>query len=94
MKIPDPPTSPSLISLNGFCGRKAPCFLLMYVSVPRQRNRREARPSPYVFFHTKFNNFLSAGGVLESLRVKKRIILSILSVSLGNIIVSDYIEML
>ena len=27
-KIPDPPTSPSLISLNGFCGRKAPCFLL------------------------------------------------------------------
>ena len=26
-KIPDPPTSPSLISLNGFCGRKAPCFL-------------------------------------------------------------------
>ena len=25
-KIPDPPTSPSLISLNGFCGRKAKCF--------------------------------------------------------------------
>ena len=26
-KIPDPPTpSPSLISLNGVCGRKAPCF--------------------------------------------------------------------
>ena len=24
--IPDPPTSPSLISLNGFCGRKASCF--------------------------------------------------------------------
>ena len=89
MKIPDPPTSPSLISLRGVCGRKAPCFLL-----PRQRNRREARPSPYVLFHTKFNNFLSAGGVLESLRVKKRIILSILSVSLGNITVSDYIEML
>ena len=28
IKIPDPPTSPSLISLNGFCGRKAPCFQL------------------------------------------------------------------
>ena len=27
VKIPDPPTSPSLISLNGFSGRKAPCFL-------------------------------------------------------------------
>ena len=27
IKIPDPPTSLSLISLNGFCGRKAPCFL-------------------------------------------------------------------
>ena len=27
IKIPDPPTSPSLISLNGFCGRKAPFFL-------------------------------------------------------------------
>ena len=26
-KIPDPPTSPSLIRLNGFCGRKSPCFL-------------------------------------------------------------------
>ena len=26
-KIPDSPTSPSLISLNGFCERKAPCFL-------------------------------------------------------------------
>ena len=25
--ICDPPTSPSLISLNGFCGRKAQCFL-------------------------------------------------------------------
>ena len=25
--VPDPPTSPSLISLNGFCGRKANCFL-------------------------------------------------------------------
>ena len=25
--IPDPPTSPSLISLNGFCGRKAQSFL-------------------------------------------------------------------
>ena len=24
--IPDPPTSPSLISLNGFCGRKAQSF--------------------------------------------------------------------
>ena len=28
IKIPDPPTSPSLISLNGFCGRKAECFFL------------------------------------------------------------------
>ena len=27
IKLPDPPTSPFLISLNGFCGRKAPCFL-------------------------------------------------------------------
>ena len=27
LKIPDPPTSPSLISLNGFRGRKAQCFL-------------------------------------------------------------------
>ena len=26
IKIPDPYTSPSLKSLNGFCGRKAPCF--------------------------------------------------------------------
>ena len=26
-KIPDPPSSPSVISLSGFCGRKAPCFL-------------------------------------------------------------------
>ena len=24
---PPPPTSPSLISLYGFCGREAPCFL-------------------------------------------------------------------
>ena len=28
IKIPDPPTSPSLINLNGFCGRKAECFFL------------------------------------------------------------------
>ena len=27
IKIPDPPASPSLTSLNGFCGRKAQCFL-------------------------------------------------------------------
>ena len=27
IKFPDPPTSLSLISLNGFCGHKAPCFL-------------------------------------------------------------------
>ena len=26
IKIPNPPTSPSLLSLNGFCGRKAQCF--------------------------------------------------------------------
>ena len=35
IKIPDPPTSPSLITLNGFCGRKAPCFLPSASSVPR-----------------------------------------------------------
>ena len=28
-KNPDPPTSPSQISLNGFCGRKAQCFLFV-----------------------------------------------------------------
>ena len=27
IKIPDSPTSPSLISLHGLCGRKSPCFL-------------------------------------------------------------------
>ena len=27
IKFPTPPASPSLISLNGFCGRKSPCFL-------------------------------------------------------------------
>ena len=27
INIPDPSTSPSVVSLNGFCGRKAPCFL-------------------------------------------------------------------
>ena len=27
IKIPERPTSPSLISLNGFCGRKAQCLL-------------------------------------------------------------------
>ena len=30
IKILDPPTSLSLISLNGFCGRKAQCFFLSY----------------------------------------------------------------
>ena len=29
LKIPDPPTSPSLTSLHGFCGRKAPCLFLL-----------------------------------------------------------------
>ena len=33
IKIHDPPTSPSLISLNGFCGRTAPCFLLSLPSL-------------------------------------------------------------
>ena len=34
IKISDPPTSPSLISLNGFCGRKAQCFLSFFEGVP------------------------------------------------------------
>ena len=37
MKIPDPKTSPSLISLNGFCGRKTTCFL------SSERRDRQAR---------------------------------------------------
>ena len=32
IKFSDPPTSPSLISLNGFCGRKVPCFHTQQVS--------------------------------------------------------------
>ena len=32
--IPDPPTSPSLISLDGFCGRKAQSFLSFLLSSP------------------------------------------------------------
>ena len=39
-KIPDPPTSPSLISLNGFCGRKAKCFHLMRPAVPLSVGRK------------------------------------------------------
>ena len=34
-KIPDPPTSPSLISLNGFCGRKTPCFKVHICLTPQ-----------------------------------------------------------
>ena len=34
MKIPDTPTSPSLISLNGLCGREAPCCL----PLPQERS--------------------------------------------------------
>ena len=30
IKFLTPPTSLSLISLNGFCGRKAQCFLVRY----------------------------------------------------------------
>ena len=32
IKIPDLPTSPSLITLNSLCGRKAPCFHAQIVS--------------------------------------------------------------
>ena len=35
-KISDPPTSPSLICLNGFCGRKAPCFLYPHSDSSRE----------------------------------------------------------
>ena len=31
-RIPDLPTFPSLISLNGFCGRTASCFLPLFFS--------------------------------------------------------------
>ena len=44
-KIPTPPTFPSLISLNGFYGRKAPCFSRLVYLVLDSRAKNHATAS-------------------------------------------------
>ena len=52
IKIPDPPTSPSQISLNGFCGRKAPCFLRTVDGTISAMFQHRPVCSPQFFFPT------------------------------------------
>ena len=55
IEIPDPLTSPSLISLNSFWGYKAPCFLpsFLYVESGNVGSRSYCSSAPATFTATK-----------------------------------------
>ena len=55
IKFLTPPTSPSLISLNGFCGRKATCFL----HTPSGINLHRTLPA-VTSYHTLSTGLISA----------------------------------
>ena len=76
MKIPDPPISPSLVSLNGFCGRKAPCFLRpvsqrAHYRVCVQRGEGSSLLELDVLIAKLFSTVVSSGTLFVTLSARK-----------------------